>query len=298
MGFDALKADNLSGASEVLRHTAQFWLEEIQTLQPSSLRRGLTTIRHRGLFIIRLYPRMAPLFHLVNNVLLACAKTASVEDLLKRAEEAIDHTISKIGIGQIQLVPEARKIIKPGMTLFIYSRSSAVLFILKTLKQSGLDVAVRLTEARPMNEGLQVARELLAAGIDVTCYVDAAMRLALSGCDLVLIGADTFSERRIVNKIGTHALALLAREQNIPVYCFATSDKYLPPDLNQPHESDHAADEVWPDAPKGIHIRNRYFETTPIDLVTDVITELGPFKPTALSVLFDLPVDEWLQKQF
>lgn len=298
MGFDSLKADNVSGASEVLAQTAQFWREEIQVLQPSSLRRGLTSIRHRGFFIVQLYPRMAPIFHLVNNVLLECEKAATVEELLKCAQEAIDHTVNMANLALFQLLPHARKIIKPGMTIFTYSRSGIVLSILKELKRSGYGLQVLLTEARPMNEGLRVAEELVQHQIDVTVFVDAAMQQAVAACDLILIGADTFSERRIVNKIGTHAIALLARELKKPMYCLATSDKYLPPDLNQPHESDHAAEEVWPHAPDGIRIRNTYFETTPIDLITDIITELGPFKPAALSLLFDLPIDDWLREQF
>jgi translation initiation factor 2B subunit (eIF-2B alpha/beta/delta family) len=298
MGFDSLKADNLSGASEVLLHTAQYWLEEIQDMQPSSLRRGMTTIRHRGLFIIRLYPRMAPLFHLVNNVLLNCAKAASVGELVDLAQEAIEHTINKTRLDIFQIIPAARTIIKHDMTIFTYSRSSVILAILKELKRSSWNFKVMLTEGRPMNEGLRVAKELADDNIDVTVLVDAAMKRAVAECDLILIGADTFSEERVVNKIGTYAIALLARESKKPVYCFTTSNKYLPPNVNQPREDNHDPTEVWPEAIKGITIKNTYFESIPMELITDVITELGPFKPAALSVLFDLPVDEWLREQF
>ena len=149
-----------------------------------------------------------------------------------------------------------------------------------------------------MNEGLRLAEDLLQDGMDVTVAVDAAMKEAVSTSDIIFIGADTFSDTFIVNKIGTTALALLAKELNKPMYCMTTTNKYVPPYVKQPEEEDHDRSEVWPGAPNAIKIRNRYFETTPIALLTDLITEKGYFKAKNNAWLQELRIDDWLRKQF
>jgi translation initiation factor eIF-2B subunit delta len=113
----------------------------------------------------------------------------------------------------------------------------------------------------------------------------------------VLIGADTFSDDVVVNKIGTTALALLAREHNKPVYCFTTMNKYVPPEFKQAQEKDNEAGEVWPGAPEGVRIRNKYFENTPMHLLKSVITEAGHFDAKNQTPEKKYHIDEWLRKQ-
>lgn len=297
MGFDFTKTDNISGASEILSRTAEYWIDDIASMQPSSVRRALTTIRHRGLFIIQLYPRMAPLFHLVNRVLLSCNQAASVDELKQNAHAEIELSLKDLEKAKSALIPFARNLLASGSHVFIYSRSGVVLSILKNLHREGLEISVLTTEARPAHEGLRVAEELLREKIKVELFVDAAMQDAVAMCDCVLIGADTFSNEIVVNKIGTTALALLAREHKKPVYCFTTMNKYVPPEFKQPSEKDHEASEVWPGAPAGVHIHNKYFENTPMHLLKNVITEAGYFDADNQSPGKKYHIDEWLRDQ-
>ena len=49
MGYDDLKEDHLSGASEIFTQAASQWLNDIQSLQPSSVNEGIQLLRQRGL---------------------------------------------------------------------------------------------------------------------------------------------------------------------------------------------------------------------------------------------------------
>ena len=87
---------------------------------------------------------------------------------------------------------------------------------------AGQEVSVIATETRPLQQGARLTTwELQAMGIAVTLITDTAAGAALRsgrvdavivGCDRVAANGDT------ANKIGTYALAVLARENRIPCY--------------------------------------------------------------------------------
>ena len=75
-------------------------------------------------------------------------------------------------------------------------------------------------------------------------------------------------------------IALAARESNIPIYALADSSKQINEEIISSAEGDsHSAAELWADAPRGIVIRNRYFEPTPLRYFTKIITEDGLLDP-------------------
>ena len=89
----------------------------------------------------------------------------------------------------------------------------------------------------------------------------------------VLVGADTvFSNGAVVNKVGTCALALLARNARIPFYVATETLKVAP---GQPGAAEQAPKERQP----GLAIPTVYFDLTPPRLVTALITEEGVFAP-------------------
>ena len=136
--------------------------------------------------------------------------------------------------------------------------------------------------------GARFRKELAEAGIPVTLMVDAAMRHCVDMGDLVLVGADSFTDEYVVNKTGTGALVLLAREAGKPVYAVCTTQKYLPPGIKLPDEQQHNADEVWADRTGNINIWNKYFETVDIGLFSGIVTEKGLFEVGRLPGM-DLP---------
>jgi translation initiation factor eIF-2B subunit delta len=121
-----------------------------------------------------------------------------------------------------------------------------------------------------------LAAELLAAGIPVTYFADAAIAYALSNADVVLVGADAIAATWFLNKTGTRMLAAAATQQGVPVYVVASRDKFAGRELaaRLVIRSGEPA-EVWDSPPEGVDVRNPYFESIPLDLVTGVISDLG-----------------------
>jgi methylthioribose-1-phosphate isomerase len=98
------------------------------------------------------------------------------------------------------------------------------------------------------------------------------------------------------NKIGTSALAILAKEYGIPFYMFVPTSTI---DMNTETGDDIQIElrdgkeiyEMWyekPMAPEGIKTYNPSFDVTPAEYITAVITEKGivrpPYKENLLKV--------------
>jgi translation initiation factor eIF-2B subunit delta len=160
-------------------------------------------------------------------------------------------------------------------------------------------VHLACSESRPAGEGRGLARRLAAAGVAVTLFGDAAIAHALSGCDAVVVGADAVSPDWFLNKSGTRMLAAAAAQQGVPVYVAAARDKFVTADIAaRLRIREGVPDEIWNAPPSGIDVRNPYFEQTPLDLLTGVISDAGvlgagmvadvcraSFDPAALALL-------------
>src|SRR5437667_215715 len=98
------------------------------------------------------------------------------------------------------------------------SHSGTVREALLHAQRSGLGPRTLVGESRPLLEGRTLATELAAADIPVWLVVDAALPLLLSQAHMVWIGADALTDRGVLNKVGSLALALAAREYSVPLY--------------------------------------------------------------------------------
>ena len=195
-------------------------------------------------------------------------------DVIKYFQESKEK-IAEIGANKIQ----------NGMVVFTHCHSSTVEAILVKAWREGKRFEVYNTETRPKFQGRITAENLAKAGIPVTHFVDSAGRHFMKKADLFLFGCDAVTvEGNVYNKIGTEPLAAHARELGIGAYSVTNSWKFDPATINGNDVviEERSADEVWPDAPKGIKIMNPAFEVTPADLITGIITELGVVKPEAL----------------
>src|SRR5437870_12095512 len=122
-------------------------------------------------------------------------------------------------------------------------------------------------------------------GIPCTLMTDsmAGHLMSKGEVDVVVVGADRIAANGdVANKIGTYALAVLAKRHNVPFYVAAplsTFDPKIPDGSHIPIE-ERPADEVtgyrqmrW--APKGVAVRNPAFDVTPAELITGIICEKG-----------------------
>lgn len=159
------------------------------------------------------------------------------------------------------------------------SDSGLVLEALRQTHVAGRKPHVLVAESRPLGEGRVLAAGLAAAGIPVWLTVDAALPMLVSQAAMVWLGADAVTERGVVNKVGSYALALAAREHGVPVYALAIRRKFLPAATAALRIEEMPPEEVWDEPPEGVRPRNVYFEVVPLELLRGVVVEdtvLGP----------------------
>jgi methylthioribose-1-phosphate isomerase len=149
---------------------------------------------------------------------------------------------------------------------------------------------VLVGETRPVLQGARLtAWELDRLGIDASVVPDsaAAALMARAEVDVVVVGADRIAANGdVANKIGTYALAVLARHHGIPFYVAAPASTI---DLSTPGGDAIPIEERDPDevltaggrrtAPPGVGARNPAFDVTPARLVTAIVTEMGIARP-------------------
>lgn len=161
-----------------------------------------------------------------------------------------------------------------------------------TLSRSGtvlaaLDAAdpvfVLVAESRPGREGVAAA-EALASATDATVRLttDAALgeELAATGVGAVVVGADAvLPDGRLVNKVGTRALASVAAAEGVDCLVVAASDKVATADALDREGRDPS--EVY-DGDAALEVTNPTFGVTPPDLVDAVVTEDGALDADAV----------------
>jgi translation initiation factor 2B subunit (eIF-2B alpha/beta/delta family) len=276
-----LQADNTSGAMRLLELAIDI-LEGFAD-QPSfqghtDFRSALEALTRA---IIAAQPSMAPMVNLAQQVLQACPEEAlAAQQRLRQALVTFRHQARR---STEALCRQALAVLPPQATILTYSNSGTVIAALQHAHDHGRVHRVILSESRPTFDGRPQALALHAHGIEVEYGIDMALFEHLPEAQVVLVGADAVFPHGVVNKLGTHALAQTAQLHHIPIFSLCTTSKFLPaaaaPLL---HLADHPGDEVWPDAPAGLRIRNRYFDTTPLALFSGIVSENGIYVPAAL----------------
>jgi methylthioribose-1-phosphate isomerase len=107
--------------------------------------------------------------------------------------------------------------------------------------------------------------------------------MARGEINAVVVGADRIARNGdVANKIGTYALAILAREHGLPFYVAAPvstldlqmkTGAEIPIEERPAHEVTHFAGQRV--APEGTRARNPAFDVTPHRYVTAIVTERG-----------------------
>ncbi|ROO85785.1 methylthioribose-1-phosphate isomerase [Actinocorallia herbida] len=148
------------------------------------------------------------------------------------------------------------------------------------------------TETRPYLQGARLtAATLVEYGYEPTVIADGMVPAALAAglADVTLTAADRITlDGHVVNKVGTLAVALAAREFGVPYYALVHA-----PDPHAPGLADVAMEDR--DGAEVLHVlghrtaaegtRGFYpaFDATPPRLVTRIVTERGVFAPDRLA---------------
>ena len=152
---------------------------------------------------------------------------------------------------------------------------------LRSAHARGLLEHVLVDETRPLLQGGRLtAWERELAGIPHAVIADsaAASMMAAGEVSHVVTGADRIAANGdTANKIGTYALAVLARHHRIPFYVVAPTTTV---DLATATGGDIPIEERAGEELTGrFEARNPAFDVTPADLVTAIVTEEGIHRP-------------------
>jgi methylthioribose-1-phosphate isomerase len=186
------------------------------------------------------------------------------------------------------------EVIKDGFTVLTHCNAGPLatagygtaLGVIKAAKEQGKKLSVFATETRPLLQGARLTTwELIQEGLPVTLITD-----SMAGCfmrqmkiDCVVVGADRIAANGdVANKIGTYTLAVLAKENKIPLYVAAPSSTIdlsissgdrIPIEERSPEEVTHIRG--VPIAPPGTRAANPAFDVTPHIYITAIVTEKG-----------------------
>lgn len=200
----------------------------------------------------------------------------AIEKLRKsRNAETLSSIISGLDSSKSMAAKHSSSLFRRKKTVLTHCHSSFVVAAL--VKNKARIKGVIVTETRPKDQGLITARELLKNKIKVSYIVDSAISDFIGRADIVLVGADALRREGLVNKVGTHPLALVAKENRKPFYVVTSSftiDKRKKIIMEQRPDS-----EIMHRHIKGARIYNPAFDITPWKYVTGIVTENGILKP-------------------
>lgn len=248
-----------------------------KTQKPFSIK----TLQRILLSIVNAQPSMAFILTVSNQILTYMDSINNLEpnkeeykrsilNFLKQLRQNISQANKTISI-------HALRYLKSATPIALYSSSSTIQHTIQRLAEHNENLTVYCAESRPKNEGTALAYRLAKKQIQVSLMTDATLFSKISETKAVLIGADAITQKGITNKIGSHPLSILARKYGIGIFCLTSSHKLLPSDYNLTNEAKKPQTDLLNETSENIDVINYYFDTTPLKLITGIITEQGYF---------------------
>src|SRR6266700_3406209 len=215
------------------------------------------------------------------------------ERLLAEAQAILDEDVAAnraLGAHGAALVPEGARILTHcnagALATAGYGTAGGVI---RAAHERGRVALVWVDETRPVMQGSRLtAWEMVKEGIPHRLISDVAAGAVMKRgeVDLVVTGADRIAANGdTANKIGTYAVAVLAKHHGVPFYVaapFSTIDVAIPSGADIPIE-ERDGEEVRrtggrQTAPAGTPVYNPAFDVTPAELIAGIITERGVFR--------------------
>jgi methylthioribose-1-phosphate isomerase len=212
----------------------------------------------------------------------------------------------RIGDAGAELLPDGVTVLTHCNTGdFATGGYGTALGVVRSAWRAGKLRGVFVDETRPQLQGARLTTyELLQDEIPFTLITDGMAGYFLRRGDIgtVVVGADRIAANGdTANKIGTYALAVLARENGVPFYVAAprsTFDRAISSGddivIEERDPQEVRLVRGTPLAPPQSPVANPAFDVTPAKYVTAFITEFGaltpPFGPSIAGMLAQAPV--------
>jgi translation initiation factor eIF-2B subunit delta len=284
-----LSSDSTSGASSLVELAASAFSAISSHTVSTGSRAFASEVEDLCREIVGIQPFMAPLYNLCGRVLAHADPKLPLPNMKRGVPRAAAHHAEGAAAGLERAAAQAAKLVLDGGRVLTLSSSAAVLGALEKANADRKRFSVVVLESRPMLEGRATAARLASLGILVELTVDAALVSEVRRAGQIIVGADALTDEILVNKCGTLALSLVAKEYGVPVLAVAEDSKLLPNALLP--ESDRQRDprEVWDSAPSGVTVRNRYFEKVPSKYFKTFVLEDGPADERSLKRRLERP---------
>lgn len=290
--LDAIAGDVSGGASEVARALLA-WGESWSAGAPGTAREATVGLDR----LARRQAALAPVLRIANDMLVEFDRfDAGDEAALRGAVGKIARRWrARLDEAQGTLRLHLRRALGSAPAIYTYSASSTVQAAIEDHFAGGAWFRVVVSESRPGCEGSRLAAALAGRGIPVALGTDAWLWGAIEDEGLLVLGADTLLPTGWVNKRGSRALALRARERGVAVVCAADTGQFLPPALAAlPRSYERDPVEILADPPPSLAIANPYFEEIGWEALDVLVTERGPTRPRDLRS-GDIPVARTLR---
>jgi len=283
--IEIIREDHLSGASQLSRKAANVITLFTREAKAKTIKGYYQSLLKAGKELISAQPDIVPIFNLVNSILTVAEEhrnTLSLEELNRLVREKAEE-FRRCSLKALEKIADiGETLISNDHTILTHSFSGAVFSILEKAKKNKKRFRVVVSESRPLFEGRNLAQQLGRLGVPVTLVIDSALGLYLKKADLVLVGADSISEKSFINKVGTHGLSLLAKEFGVPFYVVSERTKFISrkwrPHLKLQADPREILSKIF----KNVKIENPYFEEIPLSCCKKIITPEGFLSPSHL----------------
>ncbi|KAK9898355.1 nagb/rpia/CoA transferase-like protein [Cystobasidium minutum MCA 4210] len=142
--------------------------------------------------------------------------------------ERIDHFIrDRIVLAGKVVEDLALSKIKDDDVILTFGRSSLVEGVLLAAKEHGKRFSVIIVDSRPMHEGKNLLRALLAADVPCTYVLLSSIGSVLSNVSLTLLGAAAMlSNGAMFSRAGSATVAMMSKGAGVPVVCCCETYKF------------------------------------------------------------------------
>jgi translation initiation factor eIF-2B subunit delta len=288
--IDEIKNDKTQGASQLARQAMAVMKVAAERSQADSAEHFLEELKRVGEGLTAARPAMAPIFNIVNRYLDSLSPVSPNQgvDYLKGLAVSKADELARVSLQAIaEITSCGLGLIKEGDKIMTHSYSSTVMAVLEETFVEGRSIEVIATRSGAGGTGQKVARELSRRGIKVTYIDDTAAGLYVSSADKVMVGADRVcADGGVVNGVGTYPLALAAQKAEVPFYVLCETLKFdhrLRSDEVDFEEKEPAEVVGKAKLPSPVSVKNPYFDLTPLELVTGIVTENGLLAPDGVT---------------
>lgn len=280
--IDEIRNDKVNGASYLANQAVEAIKIATEYSQVGTIEEFLVEQKEIGRRLVSARPAMAPVTNIISrllNVIAMIAQGMDLESLRKLTFSEADRMKKDLQRAAVQIAQYGSQLIYNNDKIMTHSYSATVMAVLKEAFSRYGNIEVTVTRSGPGRTGEIIAQEMGACGIPTIFIDDTAIGLYISTVNKVMVGADRIcADGRIVNGIGTYQIALVSKQANIPFYVVCDTLKFDPRlkgnevDLKEKEPSEVVEPTILPPE---VRIRNPYFDITPPELISEIVTENG-----------------------